>query len=137
VLEQSAGLGMSTIPFLLGGPKLLSHLVQSDVNDLIDIQHRYAPPQICQAALDAIVNLLSSPHVTVLELFENIDPPDPLRRVDFPATPVAIIVEIVLPEANPKNSIPGYGPGKFVLEGGHFVSAHASGFQSANSTYNG
>jgi hypothetical protein len=42
-----------------------------------------------------------------------------LGSVDFPSSPVSVIVEIILSGAGLKDSIPGYGPGKFVFEIAH------------------
>jgi len=39
--------------------------------------------------------------------------------IKVPATPVTVVVEIVLSGAGLKYHITGYGPGKFVFEGGH------------------
>jgi hypothetical protein len=43
-----------------------------------------------------------------------------LGSVDIPAAPVPIIVEIILSGAGLEDTVSGYGPGKFVFEGGHF-----------------
>ena len=58
--------------------------------------------------------------ISLLVFFEHIDLPYSLRSVDFPATPVTVIVEIILSGAGLKDSIPGYGPGEFVFEGAHW-----------------
>ena len=78
--------------------------------------------------VDAIMNLCPYPHEAVLELFKNIDLPSSFRGIIFPAAPVTIIVEIILPWAGLKDSIPGYGPGKFVFEGAHFYNSKTSLF---------
>jgi len=46
--------------------------------------------------------------------------PGSLGGVVFPATPVSIIVEIILSGARLEYPVTGYGPGKFVFEDGHF-----------------
>jgi hypothetical protein len=45
---------------------------------------------------------------------------DSLGSVDFPPAPVTVIVEIILSGTGLKDTVTGYGPGKFVFEGGHF-----------------
>jgi hypothetical protein len=55
-----------------------------------------------------------------LELFKNINLSGSIRSCIFPTAPVPIVVEIVLSGTGLENSIPGYGPGKFVFEGAHF-----------------
>jgi hypothetical protein len=45
---------------------------------------------------------------------------DSLGSVDFPSSPVSVIVEIILSGAGLKDTVTGYGPGEFVFEGGHF-----------------
>ena len=60
--------------------------------------------------LDAIVDFLSDPHEAVLEVLQNIYLPGPFRGILFPASPVRIIIEIVLPGACLENSVPGFGP---------------------------
>jgi hypothetical protein len=42
-----------------------------------------------------------------------------LGRVEFPSAPVSVIVEIILSGAGLKDTVTGYGPGKFVFEGAH------------------
>jgi len=69
--------------------------------------------------VDAIMNLCPCPHKAVLELFKNIDLSGSFGSIGFPAAPVPIIVEIILSWAGLKDSIPGYGPGKFVFEGAY------------------
>jgi hypothetical protein len=73
--------------------------------------------------LDAIVNLFTCPHATVFQLFKNIDLLDPLGRVDLPSAPVSVIIEIILSGTGLKNSITGYGPGKLVFEGVHYLNS--------------
>jgi hypothetical protein len=53
-------------------------------------------------------------------LFKNVDLPDSFGGIKVPTAPVSIIVEIILSGAGSKNSIPGYGPGKFVVKVAHF-----------------
>jgi hypothetical protein len=55
-----------------------------------------------------------------LELFKYIDVPGSFRGILFPTAPVTVIVEIILPGAGLEDSVPGYGPGKFVFKGAHF-----------------
>jgi hypothetical protein len=59
------------------------------------------------------------PHVAVFEVFQDVDLPGSCRGIGFPSAPVTVIVEIILSGAGLKDSIPGYGPGEFVFEGGH------------------
>jgi hypothetical protein len=65
---------------------------------------------------DTIVNLCPCPHITVFEVFENVDQSGSLRGIEIPTTPRCIIVEIILSGAGLKDSIPGYGPREFVFE---------------------
>jgi len=74
------------------------------------------------------MDLCPCPHVAILELFKNINLLDSLGSVDLPSTPVSVIVEIVLSGAGLKNTVTGYGPGKFVFEGGHFNGIRAKYF---------
>ena len=67
------------------------------------------------------MDLFPSPHVAVLEVFQDIDLPGSFWGISFPSAPVTVIVEIILPRAGLKDSVSGYGPGKFVFEGGHGV----------------
>ena len=60
---------MGVITFFPGGSKLLSHLVKGDVNDLIDIKDRNAALEICQGALNTIMNLGPGPHISIFKLF--------------------------------------------------------------------
>jgi hypothetical protein len=53
------------------------------------------------------MNLCTNPHVTVLELLKNIDLPGPFGGIKVPATPVAVIVEIILSGAGFKDSVTG------------------------------
>jgi len=41
--------------------------------------------------------------------------------IEFSATPVTIIIEKVLSGTGLEDSVTGYGPGKFVFEGAHFL----------------
>jgi len=66
--------------------------------------------------VDAIMNLCPCPHEAVLELFKNIDLSGSWRSIIFPSAPIPVIVEIILSGAGLKNTVPGYGPGKFVFE---------------------
>jgi hypothetical protein len=111
---------LGEIPFFHGRSELFTHLVERDGNDLINIEYRDIAPEICQGALDAIMYLFPCPHEAVFEIFENVNLPGPFGGVPLPTTPVCIVVEIILPGTDLENSIPGYGPGKFVFEGGHF-----------------
>jgi hypothetical protein len=52
-------------------------------------------------------------------LFKNINLSGSFGGIVFPAAPVTVIVEIILPGAGLKDSVSGYGPGEFVFEGGH------------------
>jgi hypothetical protein len=70
--------------------------------------------------VNAIMNLCPCPHVTVLELFKNINLSGSIRSCIFPSAPVPVIVEIILSWADLKNPISGYGPGKLIFEGAHF-----------------
>ena len=88
----------------------------------------YAAPEICQGALNTIMNLFPSSHISVLELFKNIDLLDSLGCVDFPSSPVTIIVEIILSGTGLKDTVTGYGPRKFVFESGHFNGIRAKYF---------
>ena len=45
------------------------------------------------------------------------------RSIRLPVTPVTVIVEIVLSGAGLKDSVSGYGPGKFVFEGAHYENS--------------
>jgi len=40
----------------------------------------------------------------------------------IPAAPVSVVVEIILSGTGLKDSVTGYGPGKFVFEGAHFLT---------------
>ena len=74
--------------------------------------------------VNAIMNLCPGPHVSVLELFKNINLSGSFGSSIFPAAPVTVIVEIILPRAGLKNPISGYGPGKLIFEGAHFWIFH-------------
>jgi hypothetical protein len=56
------------------------------------------------------MDLCPRPHITVLELFKNIDLSGSLRDIIFPSAPVSVIVEIILSGAGLKDSVSGYGP---------------------------
>jgi len=69
MLKKSTGFWFVMISFFPGGPELLSHLADGNVNDLFDIEDRYSTPEICQGVLDTFVNLFPGPHVAVFQLF--------------------------------------------------------------------
>jgi hypothetical protein len=71
--------------------------------------------------VDAIMNLCPCPHKAILELFKNIDLSGSFGGIIFPSSPVTVVVEIILPGTGLKDSVSGYGPGKFVFEGAHFL----------------
>jgi hypothetical protein len=112
---------MGEIPLIPRRPEIFSHLVEGDVNDLVDIEDGNAALKICQSVFDAIMNLCACPHEAVLELFKNIGLSGSFGGISFPAAPVSIIVEIILPGAGLKDSVARYGPGEFVFEGTHFL----------------
>jgi hypothetical protein len=68
------------------------------------------------------MNLCPGPHVTVFEVLEDVDLPGSFWGIEIPTAPVTIIIEIILPGAGLEDSIPRYGPGKFVFEGCHFCT---------------
>ncbi|MEE9609620.1 MAG: hypothetical protein V3W19_00125, partial [Desulfatiglandales bacterium] len=78
------------------------------------------PLDIFQSVFDALMNCSPRPHMTVFELLENVYLPSPFWRTFFPATPVSVIVEIVLSGAGFKDLISGFGPGEFVLDSSHW-----------------
>jgi hypothetical protein len=67
--------------------------------------------------------------MAVFEFLENVNLSGPFGSIPFPTTPVCIVVEVILPGADLKNPIPGYGPRKFVFE-----CAHLQQFQTPIST---
>jgi hypothetical protein len=68
----------------------------------------------------AIVDLLPCPHKPIFEVFQDIDLPGFSWGILFPAAPIGVIVEIVLPWAGLKDLIPGFGPGEFVANFVHW-----------------
>ncbi len=87
---------------------------------MIHIKDRDTPLEISQGVLDASVDLFACPHVPVLEVSEDIDLPRSLWGVFLPATPIRIIVEVVLSGAGLKDLISGFGPGEFVTDCTHW-----------------
>jgi len=75
--------------------------------------------EILEGVLDAIVNLSPCPHIAVFELLEDIELPGSFLGILLPATPVGIIVEIILSWTGLEDLIPGFGPGKIVLDFSH------------------
>ena len=62
------------------------------------------------------MDLLPCPHKTVLNVLKDIYLFDSLRGTLFPASPIPVIVKIVLSGAGLKDLIPGFRPGKFVAD---------------------
>ena len=73
--------------------------------------------------VDTIMDFCPYPHETVLKLFKHIDLFCSLWSINLPTTPVSVIVEIILSRTGLKDSVAGYGPGKFVFEGAHFLDS--------------
>jgi len=69
--------------------------------------------------LDAVVDFLPGPHDAVLEILEKVYLPDPFRSAFFSSSPKSVVVEIVLSRARLEDLVPGFGPGKFVVELSH------------------
>ncbi len=65
---------------------------------------------------------LSCPNVPILEIFQDIDLPGPLRGTFKPAIPVPIIGKPVWPGTGSKDFIPRFRPGELILELGHRIS---------------
>jgi hypothetical protein len=59
MFKKCTGLWMGKVTLFPGGSEFLSHLVNGDVNDLIDIKDRNAAPKVCKAVFYAIMNLFT------------------------------------------------------------------------------
>lgn len=71
---------------------------------------------------DAVVNLFSCPHIGIFKVFRDVDLPGPFQGTLFPATPIPIIVEVILPGTSSEDLISGFGPREFVLDFTHWQS---------------
>jgi hypothetical protein len=69
--------------------------------------------------MNAIMDLFSSPGLTVFKGFQNINLAGSFRGILTPAIPETIISKPVLSGAGFEGFVPGFGPGEFVLESGH------------------
>ena len=69
--------------------------------------------------MNGIVDLFSSPGLTVLQVLQDINLAGSFRGILEPAIPETVIGKPVLSGADFESFIPGFGPGEFVLEGGH------------------
>jgi len=69
--------------------------------------------------MDAIMDLLSRPGLPIFEAFQNINLAGSFGGILKPAIPKTVIGKPVLSGAGFEDFVPGFGPGKFVLECGH------------------
>jgi hypothetical protein len=69
--------------------------------------------------MNAIMDLFSSPGLTIFNVFQNINLAASFRGILKPAIPETIIGKPVLSGADFEEFIPGFGPREFVLETGH------------------
>jgi hypothetical protein len=119
MLEEGTGLWFFPIIFGSGRPKLIPHLVKGDGDNLFHREDFDSSPNIVDASVDAMMDLFSSPGLTVPQVLQDINLPSSFRGILEPAIPKAIISKPVLPGAGFEDFIPGFGPGEFVLESGH------------------
>jgi hypothetical protein len=119
MLEEGTGLWFFPIIFGSGRPKLIPHLVKGDGDNLFHREDFDSSPNIADASVDAMMDLFSSPGLTVLQVFEDINLPSSFRGILDPAIPETIIGKPVLSGAGFEDFIPAFGPGEFVLETGH------------------
>ena len=119
MLEEGTGLWFFPIIFASGRPKLIPHLIEGDGYDLLNGEDFDSPPNIADASMNGVVDLFSSPGLTVLQVLQDINLPGSFRGILKPAIPETIIGKPVLSGAGFENFIPAFGPGEFVLESGH------------------
>jgi len=65
--------------------------------------------------MNAIMDLLSSPGLPILKVFQDINLAGSFRGVLKPAIPKTVIGKPVLSGAGFEDFVSGFGPGKFVL----------------------
>jgi hypothetical protein len=119
MLEESTGLWFFPIIFGSGRPKLIPHLVEGDGDNLFHREDFDPPSNIADASMNGIVDLFSSPGLTVFQILQDINLPGSFKGILEPAIPETIIGKPVLSGADFEDFIPGFGPGEFVLESGH------------------
>jgi hypothetical protein len=119
MLKESTGLWFLPIIFGSGRPKFSPHPVEGDGDNLFHREDFDSSPNIVDASMNAIMDLFSSPGLSVLQVLEDINLPGSFRGILEPAIPETIIGKPVLPGAGFKGFVPGFGPGEFVLETGH------------------
>ena len=110
MLEEGTGLWFFPIIFGSGRPKLIPHLVKGDGDNLFHWKDFDSSPNIADASVDAMMDLFSSPGLTVLQVLQDINLPSSVRGILEPAIPKAIISKPILPGAGFENFIPGFGP---------------------------
>ena len=119
MLEEGTGLWLFPIIFGSGRPKLIPHLVKGDGDNLFHREDLNSSPNIADAPMNGIVDLFSSPGLTVLQVLKDINLPSSFRGILEPAIPETVIGEPVLSGAGFEGFIPGFRPGEFVLKSGH------------------
>jgi hypothetical protein len=119
MLEEGTGLRFFPVDFGSGRPKLIPHLVKGDGDNLFHREDFDASPNIADASVNAMMDLFSSPGLTVLQVLQDINLPGSFGGILEPAIPEPIIGKPVLSGAGFKGFIPAFGPGEFVLESGH------------------
>jgi hypothetical protein len=119
MLEEGTGLWSFPIISGSGRPKLIPHLVKGDGDNLFHGEDFDSPPNIADAPVDAMMDLFSSPGLTVLQVLQDINLPSSFRGILEPAIPETVIGKPILSGAGFESFIPAFGPGEFVLESGH------------------
>ena len=119
MLEEGTSLWFFPIMFGSGRPKLIPHLVNGDGDNLFHREDFDSSPNIADASVDAMMDLFSSPGLTVFQVFQDINLPSSFRGILDPAIPKTIIGKPVLSGAGFEGFIPAFGPGEFVLESDH------------------
>ena len=107
------------IIFGSGRPKLIPHLVKGDGDNLFHREDFDSSPNIVDASMNAIMDLFSSPGLTVLQVLQDINLPGSFRGILEPAIPETIIGKPVLSRAGFEGFVPGFGPGEFVAYFSH------------------
>jgi hypothetical protein len=119
MLKESTGLWSFPIIFGSGRSKLIPHLVEGDGDNLFHREDFDSSPNIVDASVDAMMDLFSSPGLTVLQVLQDINLPSSFRGILEPAIPETVIGKPILSGAGFEGFIPAFGPGEFVLESGH------------------
>jgi hypothetical protein len=95
-------------------------LVKGNGDNIVHIKHRNTPLEIFQGVFDRLVKALPCPGKVVLEVLQDVYVPGSFWRIGFPATPIPVVVEIVLSGASLEDLIPGFRPGEFVANFSHW-----------------